>query len=167
QHVFRTLAAWGFDFFKVDFMYAGALSGRRHSDTSGVAAYREAVRLIREAIGPNATLLGCGAPILPSLGLYDAMRVSPDVGPLHAPDCTTLADSWAVSGMRGLRNEPDSMCTTTWASSPVSSSSVASRATATCASVARTWATSGAPGVDTWSRLRPPRHRATRWPGGS
>ena len=86
QHVFRTLAAWGFDFFKVDFMYAGALSGRRHSDTSGVAAYREAVRLIREAIGPNATLLGCGAPILPSLGLYDAMRVSPDVGPLYEPE---------------------------------------------------------------------------------
>jgi alpha-galactosidase len=85
QHIFRTLADWGFDFFKVDFMYAGALSGRRHSDSSGVAAYREAVRLIREAIGPDATLLGCGAPILPSVGLYDAMRISPDVGPWYEP----------------------------------------------------------------------------------
>jgi alpha-galactosidase len=43
------------------------------------------VRLIREAIGPGATLLGCGAPILPSVGLYDAMRVSPDVAPLYEP----------------------------------------------------------------------------------
>jgi alpha-galactosidase len=85
QHVFRSLADWGFDFFKIDFMYAGALSGRRHSDSSGVAAYREAVRLIREAIGPKATLLGCGAPILPSVGLFDAMRISPDVGPLYEP----------------------------------------------------------------------------------
>jgi alpha-galactosidase len=85
QHVFSSLAEWGFDFFKVDFMYAGALEGRRRSDATGIAAYREAVRLIREAIGPDATLLGCGAPILPSVGLYDAMRVSPDVGPLYEP----------------------------------------------------------------------------------
>jgi alpha-galactosidase len=85
QDVFRSLAEWGFEFFKVDFMYAGAVEGRRHADTTGVAAYREAVRLIREAIGPDATLLGCGAPILPSVGLYDAMRVSPDTGPLYEP----------------------------------------------------------------------------------
>lgn len=85
QHVFRTLVAWGFDFFKVDFMYAGALEGRRHSDATAIAAYREGVRLIREAIGPDATLLGCGAPILPSVGLYDAMRISPDVGPVYEP----------------------------------------------------------------------------------
>ncbi|WP_338205763.1 glycoside hydrolase family 36 protein [Candidatus Nephthysia bennettiae] len=85
QHVFRSLAGWGFGFFKVDFMYAGALEGRRNADTTGIAAYREAVRLIREAIGPGATLLGCGAPILPSVGLYDAMRVSPDVGPVYEP----------------------------------------------------------------------------------
>ena len=29
-------------------------------------------------MGENAYLLGCGAPILPSVGLVDAMRVSPD-----------------------------------------------------------------------------------------
>jgi len=85
QHVFRTLAGWGFDFFKIDFIYAGALAGRRHGDAGGIAAYREAVRLIREAIGPRATLLGCGAPILPSVGLFDAMRVSPDVAPYYQP----------------------------------------------------------------------------------
>jgi alpha-galactosidase len=85
QDVFHSLAEWGFEFFKVDFMYAGALEGRRHADTNAVAAYREAVRLIREAVGPDATLLGCGAPILPSVGIYDAMRVSPDTGPLYEP----------------------------------------------------------------------------------
>jgi alpha-galactosidase len=85
QEVFRTLAVWGFDFFKIDFIYAGALEGRRRADAGGVAAYREAIRLIREAIGPGATLLGCGAPILPSVGLFDAMRVSPDTGPNYRP----------------------------------------------------------------------------------
>lgn len=76
QDVFGLLTAWGFDYFKLDFLYAGAL-GVRHGDTTGVAAYRSALGLIRDAVG-DAYLLGCGAPILPSAGLVDAMRVSPD-----------------------------------------------------------------------------------------
>ena len=86
QHVFRTLSDWGFDFFKVDFLYAGALDGGRRGNSTGIAAYREALRLIREAIGPSGTLLASGAPILPSLGLVDAMRVSPDTGPQYEPE---------------------------------------------------------------------------------
>ncbi|HSS95370.1 MAG TPA: glycoside hydrolase family 36 protein [Candidatus Dormibacteraeota bacterium] len=94
--VFRTLTEWGFDFFKVDFMYSGALEGGRHGDADGVAAYRQALRLIREAIGPEATLLGCGAPILPSVGLVDVMRVSPDTGPNYEP----MAGDVAVPSQR-------------------------------------------------------------------
>ena len=37
---------------------------------------------MRDAIG-DAYLLGCGAPILASIGLVDAMRVSPDTGPMY------------------------------------------------------------------------------------
>lgn len=85
QEVFRTLSDWGFDLFKVDFLYAGAVEGGRHGDVTPVAAYREALRLIRGAIGPQATLLASGAPILPSVGLVDAMRVSPDTGPNYEP----------------------------------------------------------------------------------
>jgi alpha-galactosidase len=43
------------------------------------------VSLIREAIGAESYLLGCGAPILPSVGLVDAMRVSADVAPKYDP----------------------------------------------------------------------------------
>ncbi len=85
QHVFRSLRAWGFDFYKIDFLYAGAIEGGRKGDARPIDAYREALRLIREAIGPSSTLLGCGAPILPSVGLVDAMRVSPDTGPQYEP----------------------------------------------------------------------------------
>ncbi len=85
QGVFRSLRAWGFDYFKLDFLYAGALPGRRHQDASPIAAYREALRLIRDAAGIGATLLGCGAPLLPSLGLVDAMRVGPDVATHYEP----------------------------------------------------------------------------------
>ncbi len=42
-------------------------------------AYRQGLAVMREAMGPDAYLLACGAPILPSLGLCDALRVGPDV----------------------------------------------------------------------------------------
>ncbi|MFF7290566.1 glycoside hydrolase family 36 protein [Streptomyces griseorubiginosus] len=84
--VFRTLRSEGFDYFKVDFLYAGALEGVRHTDADALTAYRDGIRLIREAIGPDAYLLGCGAPILPSVGLFDAMRVSPDTAPHRRPE---------------------------------------------------------------------------------
>ncbi len=80
RQVFGSLRASGIDFFKVDFGYAGALDGPRFDPSvGGVAAYRAALRLIREAIGAESFLLGCGAPILPSVGLVDAMRISPDI----------------------------------------------------------------------------------------
>ncbi|HET6626533.1 MAG TPA: glycoside hydrolase family 36 protein [Nocardioidaceae bacterium] len=75
---FGRLRGLGFDYFKLDFVYAGALPGRRHEDVSPVTAYRSGLELVREAVGEQSYLLGCGAPMLPSVGLVDAMRVSPD-----------------------------------------------------------------------------------------
>jgi alpha-galactosidase len=83
--VYASLAAEGFTYHKIDFLYAGAMEGRRHADCSGLDAYAQGLRLVREGIGPDATLLGCGAPLLPSVGLVDAMRVSPDVDPRWEP----------------------------------------------------------------------------------
>ncbi|AXE86130.1 glycoside hydrolase family 36 protein [Streptomyces sp. Go-475] len=92
--VFTTLRAEGYDYFKVDFLYAGALDGVRHADTDALTAYRSGIRLIREAIGAEAYLLGCGAPLLPSIGLFDAMRVSPDTAPHRRPE----ADDYSQPG---------------------------------------------------------------------
>lgn len=78
--VFATLCRWGFTFHKIDFLFGGAMVGGRHGDADPIAAYREGLRLIREGLGDDATILGCGAPLLSSIGLVDAMRVSPDVG---------------------------------------------------------------------------------------
>jgi alpha-galactosidase len=89
--VFTTLAGLGFDYFKIDFIYAGALEGGRHDHADGLAAYRRGLELIREAIGPDAYLLGCGAPILPSVGLVDAMRISPDTAPAYEPSDLDLS----------------------------------------------------------------------------
>jgi alpha-galactosidase len=85
REVFGWLGDIGVDYFKIDFCYAGALDGRRAGDLPALAAYRQGLALIRDAIGPGAFLLGSGAPILPSVGLVDAMRVSPDIDPALDP----------------------------------------------------------------------------------
>lgn len=79
HRVFETWRSVGFTYFKIDFCYAGALCGPRQRDVPALAAYRRGLEIIRSAIGPEAFLLGCGSPILPSIGLVDAMRVSPDI----------------------------------------------------------------------------------------
>lgn len=74
-----TLARAGFDYFKLDFLFAGLLPGRRHRDIDMTMAYRDGIAVMREAAGTGVTFLGCGAPMLPSIGLFEIMRVGPDV----------------------------------------------------------------------------------------
>ncbi|MBE3117121.1 MAG: hypothetical protein IMZ50_00005, partial [Candidatus Atribacteria bacterium] len=74
----KKVRAWGYDYVKLDFIYAGALPGKRHVDMPRETAYRNGLKVIRAALG-EAYLLTCGAPILPSIGLCDGMRVGPDV----------------------------------------------------------------------------------------
>jgi alpha-galactosidase len=83
--VYRTLVEDGFSYHKVDFLYAGAMEGGRHEDASALEAYRLGMQVIRDAIGPDSVLVGCGAPLLPTIGLVDAMRISPDVDPSMEP----------------------------------------------------------------------------------
>ncbi|MET0842751.1 MAG: glycoside hydrolase family 36 protein [Mycetocola sp.] len=77
--VFSGLRDLGVDYLKLDFLYSGAVPARRHArDVTDVAAYRSGLALVRDVMGEDAYILGCGAPMLPSVGLVDAMRVSPD-----------------------------------------------------------------------------------------
>jgi alpha-galactosidase len=83
--VLRSFVEMGFDFFKLDFLYAAALDGRRFDRSlTGTQAYRQGLAHIRSAVGEDAYLLGCGAPLLPSVGLVDAMRISADTSPRWA-----------------------------------------------------------------------------------
>jgi alpha-galactosidase len=76
----RKVYGWGYRYLKLDFLYIGALIGKRHIHMPREAAYRQALQVIREAAG-DAYILACGAPIIPSLGLCDGIRVGPDVSP--------------------------------------------------------------------------------------
>jgi alpha-galactosidase len=87
-HVIRTmLDTWGNDYLMVDFLYAAALRGRRYDPTlTSVQAYRRGLTIIRQAAGERY-VLGCGAPLAPSVGMLDGLRIGPDV-----------ATSWAIQG---------------------------------------------------------------------
>lgn len=82
----RELAAtcreWGYDYLKVDFLYAAAHPGIRHDPSvSRAEAYRRGIQALREGLGEDGFLLGCGAPLSASIGVMDAMRTGPDVAP--------------------------------------------------------------------------------------
>jgi len=72
---------WGFPYLKLDFLYAGALPGKRHDPTRTRAqALRDGLQALREAAGEKATLLGCACPLGSGIGLVDTMRISADSG---------------------------------------------------------------------------------------
>jgi alpha-galactosidase len=75
----KQVHGWGFEYIKLDFLYGGALPGSRHLDMPREAAYRIGLKVLHEAMGMDTFFLSCGAPILPSLGLCDALRIGPDV----------------------------------------------------------------------------------------
>jgi alpha-galactosidase len=80
DQLIRKVRGWGYGYLKLDFLYIGALIGKRYNDIPREVAYRNALQVIREA-ADDAYILACGAPIIPSLGLCDGIRVGPDVSP--------------------------------------------------------------------------------------
>jgi alpha-galactosidase len=71
---------WGFPYLKLDFLYAGALKGKRRDETRTRAQiYRQGLQTLREAAGMDTFLLGCGAPLGASIGFFEAMRIGADV----------------------------------------------------------------------------------------
>ncbi|MYS72776.1 alpha-galactosidase, partial [Streptomyces sp. SID5926] len=82
ETIHRVVREWGFSYLKLDFVGAGAVPGARFADVGREEAYRTGLSIVRETAGPDAYLLGSGAPLLPSLGLVDAIRSGPDVAPM-------------------------------------------------------------------------------------
>lgn len=80
KDILKTIFNWGFTYFKLDFLNAAAVVGKRYQAVSREQAYREGLKIIRETL-PDAYLMGSGALIGPSLGLVDGMRISPDTAP--------------------------------------------------------------------------------------
>lgn len=74
----RKVTGWGYNYLKLDFLYQGAIVGKRYKDIPREEAYRNAMQVIQHAAG-DAYILACGAPVIPSLGVCDGIRIGPDV----------------------------------------------------------------------------------------
>jgi alpha-galactosidase len=77
---------WGYEYLKLDFLASAAVAGRRFSPlvTRG-QALRDGLALIRETVGDDVFLLGCGCPLLSAVGVVDAMRIGPDAAAYWKP----------------------------------------------------------------------------------
>jgi alpha-galactosidase len=100
HETFAALKAMGFDYFKIDFVFSAAMAGGRARGVTPIQAYREGLEVIRGAVGPSF-ILGCGAPLLPSIGLVDGMRVGEDTAPFWDSKKAPLD---GVNALYALRN---------------------------------------------------------------
>lgn len=115
ERVFRTLREqWGIHYFKLDANFWGAIHGGRFFDPNStrIEAYRRGMAAVLRGAGEGAFLLGCNAPIWPSLGLVHGMRVSDDVE-RHGPRFRQIAReafcrAWQNDRVWAL--DPDCVC---------------------------------------------------------
>ncbi|GFZ78978.1 hypothetical protein GCM10008018_25660 [Paenibacillus marchantiophytorum] len=80
-HVFKTMRdEWGCRYFKLDANMWGALHGGTYYqlNTTRVEAYREGMKAMLLGAGADSFLLGCNAPMWPSLGIVHGMRTTDD-----------------------------------------------------------------------------------------
>lgn len=108
-NVFKTITkVWGYPYLKLDFLYACLLPGHVYDPSlTPQMRYKEALKLIRKVVGKDTFLLGCGAPILPSVGFFQGMRISCDVAPFWKPELKRrfLKDKNALCTQKALIND--------------------------------------------------------------
>lgn len=70
---------WAYEYVKLDFLMHGIQEGVRHDPTLTTAqVFRQGLGVIR-AVAGDRFILNCGAPMGPSIGLCDGMRIGFDV----------------------------------------------------------------------------------------
>jgi hypothetical protein len=98
----RICRDWGYQYIKVDGLWTGTATKQQYvnsgykddgigdavfndPDKTNIEAYRDGLRLLREAVGEKVFILGCNGPqnmrsYGGAFGLVDAMRIGPDNG---------------------------------------------------------------------------------------
>jgi alpha-galactosidase len=78
----RIVEDFGYQYLKLDFLYAAAAEGIRHDPAMTRAqTLRRGLEAIRRGAGDRAFILGCGCPLGAAVGIVDGMRIGPDVAP--------------------------------------------------------------------------------------
>ena len=98
---------WGYEYLKLDFLYAAALNDSHGSyynqKITRAQAMQIGLKIISNSMGKNVFLLGCGAPIGSVLGNVHANRVSSDAGLSWYPDFPLpYYDKWNLPCARNM-----------------------------------------------------------------
>ncbi|HEY6808974.1 MAG TPA: alpha-galactosidase, partial [Gemmatimonadales bacterium] len=105
----RVVQDWGYDYLKIDFLLWSALGAGRAGGATQAEAYHAGLRALRDGLGPEAFLLGCGAPLQHAAGLVDGMRIGTDVdaswGAIGGPARAAALRSYAHRTL--WLNDPD------------------------------------------------------------
>jgi len=109
-----------FDYLKLDFIYAAAVEGVRYDrQATRAQAYRRGLEAIRQGAN-DAFILGCGAPLGPSVGLVNAQRIGPDVAPYWrlsgelVPPEVTAVNRQPVESLPACENAIRNVLTRLW-----------------------------------------------------
>jgi hypothetical protein len=102
--VIQQLVGWGMGLLKIDFLFAGTYEGKRASPVTGMAAYGQALDLIRKAAGEDTLLVAVGAPVLETPRWVDGWRVGADIAyqntgpawPFIPNQARSVASRWPV-----------------------------------------------------------------------
>ncbi|OOC46790.1 glycoside hydrolase family 36 protein [Thermosipho sp. 1223] len=74
RNIFLRIKNAGFEYFKLDFLFAGIVEGKRKKNLTPIQAYRKGLKLIRDLLGEF--IVGVRAPLLPSIGYVDGMKIT-------------------------------------------------------------------------------------------
>jgi alpha-galactosidase len=115
-HLAKTLVSQcRFDYLKLDFIYAAAVEGVRYDrQTTRAQAYRRGLEAIRRGAS-DAFILGCGAPIGPSVGLVNAQRIGPDVAAYWRVPSELVPPDWPSTSVPACENAIRNALTRFWA----------------------------------------------------
>ncbi len=92
---------YGYTYLKLDFLYSASLIGNPYNKKlTPLERYKSAIEFIRKVVGKNIFLLGCGAPQISSVGVFDGMRIGCDVTPF-----------WGAQLIRRMLSDKHALCT--------------------------------------------------------
>jgi len=94
ERLFRKLVGdFGYQYLKLDFLYAAAAEGIRHDRSlTRAQTLRRGLEAIRRGAGEHPFILGCGCPLGQAVGIVDGMRVGPDVAPFWGSNANAAGE---------------------------------------------------------------------------
>ncbi len=86
----------GVSYFKFDFLHAFQVPGERKAGTiPSVQATRTAYQFLRDTVGEESYILGCGVPFISAVGsFFDGVRISPDIDPNWNRNPDDILGTW-------------------------------------------------------------------------